>query len=800
MPGVPMVRAPGTGRVPAPQAPPPDGDESVNLQEVARVLRRHLLLVVSVALAFGGIAAWLAYRVPPTYESTATVRMTDLRESLTGGLDPRAERVVMGRRDPLLSQIEVVRSRTLLGRVVDREGLRAFLVGEGVAPDLLRDVRVPADARGGDTLSLAFGERQVEVRGGGQRAVAAYGAPVVIHGLRFTVPRRPAGETAELVVGSRAAAIAGLLGRLRARPRQDTDLFDLSYVAGDPERARQVLDAVVAEFQQLNAQQAQLRSRRRREFIEEQLVASERELAAAQVALSQFRRTQQVYSSREEFASEQQGLRDLELRREELESERQVSRNLLAAAERGGTDTRALRSLVSSPAMASNPVVQQLYQQLVEYEARRDSLTTGRYASAAQNPDVDRYNQLIAGTQSRIADAVRSQIQSVEARIAALDGIRDRRTSRIQTLPDVEAEEGRLMQQVEIRQEGANQLRAELQKARIAEAVEIGQVEVVDRASEPAGPVPRHRGLRILLGLLVGLGVGGAAAMVREQMNTSVGSREELEELLSVASLAVIPQISTNGTSRKSLLRRNGKGQHPPRLEGGAMPQVVALTNSSSAGAEAYRTLRTNLLFSQTLRLKTLVITSAGPADGKTTTSSNVAATFAQQGLRVILVDCDLRRPRMHEVFGVAKEPGLSQLILGYAPMEEVVRPSGVENLSILSSGTPPPNPAELLGSERMQEVLQELRGRFDLVVLDTPPVLLAPEASVLAAGSDGVVLVVRAGVTQRAAAQDAAQQLRTVGANVVGTVLNDPDAKLSSYSSYYAYRYYGGSPYSQKN
>ena len=261
--------------------------------------------------------------------------------------------------------------------------------------------------------------------------------------------------------------------------------------------------------------------------------------------------------------------------------------------------------------------------------------------------------------------------------------------------------------------------------------------------------------------------------------------------MLGVAALAVIPQIH-HGAPGNRLLRRNGKAELPARVAGNVDPSVVVAWHSHTPGAEAYRTLRTNLLFSQAVRLRSLVVTSAGPADGKTTTSSNVAATFAQQGMRVVLVDCDLRRPRIHEVFGMDKEPGLSQLILGFNGVEEVIRPSGVENLSVISSGTPPPNPSELLGSERMLAVLRDLRERFDLVVLDTPPVLLAPEASVLAAGADGVVLVARAGATQRAAAVEASQQLHTVGAHLVGTVLNDPDAKLPGYSSYYAYRYYG--------
>ena len=797
VPGLPVVRpGDGNGRL-APAAPPPPsgvaGDESVNVAEILRVLRRYALLVAAFALAFAGGAAWLAYRVPPAFKSIATVRMADLREGLTGGLDAAVpERMAGPRRDPLLSQIEVMRSRTLLGRVVDREGLRLRPLA-GLSEGLVTGARVPAEATV-DTIALAFGAREVTARAGRERAAAAYGAPLTVGGVTFAISQRPPVEQGALVVAPRAAAIDALQGSLRADPRPETDLFDLSYVAGDPATARRVLDAIVDEFQRLNAQQAQQRSRRRREFIEQQLLQSDQELAVAQLALSQFRSTQQVYSSREQLSSEQQGMRDLELRREELEADRQTSRSLLAAAERGGSDTRALRSLVSAPAIASNPVIQQLYAQLVQYEAQRDSLTTGRWRAAEGSPEVERINQLVAGTQGRIADAVRSQIQSIDARIAALDGIRDRRSSRISTMPQVEAEEERLLQKVVILQEGANQLRAELQKARIAEAVEIGQVEVVDRASVPVAPVPAHRGLRIMLGLLVGLGIGGAAAVVRENMNTTVGSREELEKMLRVSSLAVIPQITAGGggKSARGLLRRNGKSSLPARLDGMVDPSVVAATHSHSAGAEAYRTLRTNLLFSQSVRLRTIVVTSAGPADGKTTTSSNVAATFAQQGMRVVLVDCDLRRPRIHEVFGLDKEPGLSQLILGYNGVEDVIRTSPVENLSIVSSGTPPPNPSELLGSERMREVLEDLRGRFDLVVLDTPPVLLAPESAVLATVADGVVLVVRAGVTQRAAAQEAAQQLRTVSANLVGAVLNDPDAKLSGYSSYYAYRYYG--------
>lgn len=220
---------------------------------------------------------------------------------------------------------------------------------------------------------------------------------------------------------------------------------------------------------------------------------------------------------------------------------------------------------------------------------------------------------------------------------------------------------------------------------------------------------------------------------------------------------------------------------------------LVAAAHTHSTGAEAYRTLRTNLIFSQAVQsLKTIVVTSASPGEGKTTTAANLAVTFAQQGMRVLLVDCDLRRARLHKMFNVPREPGLTELILDHEVPTEVIRGTPVENLSVLTSGTLPPNPSELLGGPRMERVLEVLREQFDMIVLDSPPLLAASDASVLGTKTDGVLLVVRAGQTERGAAQQAVQQLAVVGARVVGAVLNDPDAKVPQYGGYYNYEYYG--------
>jgi hypothetical protein len=219
LPGVPVVRPGENGRAVGPAQGPRGDGESINLQEVLRVLRRHLLLVSAFALAFAGISAWIALRTPPTYESTATVRLGDLRSGLTGGLgDPVAERMA-GRRDPLLSQMEVMRSRTLVGNVVDRQGLRLRPVGTDLPAGLIRAAQVPAATPDGDTIDLTFHAGQVEARLEGQRAAAAYGAPLTLGALTFTVDRLAARGRHQRAAGPAAVAPARRDGPVRPRLR-----------------------------------------------------------------------------------------------------------------------------------------------------------------------------------------------------------------------------------------------------------------------------------------------------------------------------------------------------------------------------------------------------------------------------------------------------------------------------------------------------------------------------------------------------------------------------------------------------
>ena len=307
------------------------------------------------------------------------------------------------------------------------------------------------------------------------------------------------------------------------------------------------------------------------------------------------------------------------------------------------------------------------------------------------------------------------------------------------------------------------------EEVRLAETTSLDNVIVVEPAEVPTSPVKPRTRMNTLLAAVVGSMLAVGTAFLIEYLDDTIKSPAEIAELLGLSSLAAIPRIPGGEIEDKLI-----PAEHP-----------------KSHISEAYRMLRTNIQFSSPDRpLKAPLISSPGPTEGKSLTVANLGVVMAQAGQRVILVDSDLRRPVLHRIFGLSRDSGLTSALFNEdSDVDHWLQPTQVENLRVLASGPLPPNPSELLGSQRMERLIEKLKTHADVILFDSPPTLAVTDAAVLTNWVDGTILVIDAGTTRRGLAQRAASELAKVGANILGATLNR--VSLDSRSGYYYYYYY---------
>ena len=370
-----------------------------------------------------------------------------------------------------------------------------------------------------------------------------------------------------------------------------------------------------------------------------------------------------------------------------------------------------------------------------------------------------------------------------------------------------ETEYTRLKRDITLHEQLYTLFKQKFEEARISEAERVSDISIVDYARPPGAPMGGGKTTNTLFGGVIGLLLGFVFAFVTENLDTSMRTIEDVEELLAVPVLAVVPHVTQETKSAHFWQRL--RPQKSPELDRKA--RMIVHNEPKSPIAEAYRSLRTNLKFGGEAG-RSLVVTSASPQEGKTTVLVNLGLTTAQMGSRTLLIESDLRRPTVSRTFQVPREPGLSEvlsgaakwqeclrglsdLLLGGMPLDEAAKTPGLDHLFFLSSGRIPLNPAELLGSEEMAVLIEEFRQHFDVILYDAPPVLPITDAALLAPKVDGTILVYEVGRTARSALVRAKSQIESGGGKVLGVVLNHIKAEAefdSGYRYYYHYKYYG--------
>ena len=377
---------------------------------------------------------------------------------------------------------------------------------------------------------------------------------------------------------------------------------------------------------------------------------------------------------------------------------------------------------------------------------------------------------------------------------------------------DLSSKEIRLVQlkrNVAMGQDVYMMFRTKHEEARILEAEKAEDVSIIEKAMTPTAPIKPNKNLNMIIGIFSGLLIGLIMAFVSESLDTTIGRIDDIEELLKVPVLGIIPStgLEKGKESFLSLFRKEDKTSDVPDLQ----KSLVALFDPTSIAGEAYKSLRTNLDLTGLKKVgNALVITSSAPQEGKTQTVCNLGVSMAQAGQKVIIIGSDFRKPMIYKLFGLKRSPGLSEVLIGKEPWQKVIntatdillggleyekilKTQGIENLNIMTCGERTPNPAELLSFPEMDSLIQDLKQEFDVILFDSSPTLPVTDSAILGAKADGVILIYQAGKTARQALFRSKIQLENVDVKIIGVVINNLKAKyIEDVTPYQKYRYYG--------
>jgi capsular exopolysaccharide synthesis family protein len=625
-------------------------------------------------------------------------------------------------------------------------------------------------------------------------------------------------------VRSLLSAAGWLLGNMEIQHRKDTDIIDITFSSTTPFECAYVANAIAEQFQQDNEESNKSEISETRIFLKGQIDTIGFNLENAEDELKSFQEREKVT----ELGGETQELimrmaevqSTLDQAEVELNSFQQKKQTLLEQLD----DRKA--TLASDLSEISTPYLLTLQNELARVVADRTKFMIALESDLA-NPNrlayegqVKAYDDKIAAlkakleeesnkikTSSMVNDPFRlsqdllsnlltteSEIKALTAKITALRDVVKSYDDKFDLLPEKELQLARLVRNREVIEKTYIMMQTKLEEIKVTEAGQSGNIRIIDQAIEPGMPVSPNKRRDLMLGVLIGLGLGVGLVFVLEYFDKSIKSIEDIEHM-GMNLLAAIPKIELDKVEKK----RQRKWQSFELAEAQNIEsRLVTHFDPKSPISEAYRTLRTNLQFSQVDGpLKTILVTSSGPKEGKSTTVANLAITQAQMGARVALIDTDLRRPVIHSIFGMEKEDGLTNYIMGKLDYQAILKKTIIENLTIVPSGVLPPNPSELLGSVKMGEFIKEIKQNFDIVLFDSPPVIAVTDAAILSTRIDGTLLVVSAGQTDREAVLRAKTLLENVKCQLVGTILNNVDIEGTYGSSYYYYYhyYYGANP-----
>ena len=584
----------------------------------------------------------------------------------------------------------------------------------------------------------------------------------------------------------RPPELGAFLGSMSVRRVPNSRLLDVTFESTDPQLAARVVNAHIENFREDNFRSRYEAIAKASSWLNDQLDDLKIKVQKSEDARLEYERKNQIWQLDDKQNIATQRLSDLNKELTDAQSQRMKAQALYEFAKTANEE--------AVPEMRGDAVLQDLHK-------KRTDLS-GQFADALAQygpnfPKVQRLQQqikendrLTGEEKQAVIDQMGSNYNAARQRELLLTQALDQQKLEANQMSERLVEYNILKREAEANKTLYDGMLTKLKEANIAGALKSSNIRIVDPAMIPSTPTRPAKARNIALAFIVGLVGGIGLALLREYLDNTVKTPDDIEMLARLPSLAVVPAFAeSNGNSRRGLLKAAANG-HDKRVE------LVAQHLPKSQMSEAFRALRTALLLSQADHPpQVILVTSALPREGKTTAAANLAVTLAQLGDRTLLIDADLRKPGIGRLLNLTdgKYAGLSSYLAGVSSLDLVTVPHpAIPNLAAIPTGPLPPNPADLLSSHKLADAIAELRSKFKFIVIDSPPIMAATDAVILSVQADGVLLVVRSGETPKEAFTRTRDLLTSVKCRMLGVVLNAVDSSAPDY--YYSYRYY---PYS---
>lgn len=723
--------------------------ESTHLRDYWRIIRRRLWVPISVVILTVTLTTIYNLRLPSIYEGRT--RMEILREDQTVNI--KDVQISMGGGDDnsyINTQLKIMQSPKiayLVARSLDLEHNAEFM------PGMARPLNAPSE-------EIEFSDGESDLQAG---------------------------------ISKLQPFIDTLLGNVEVRPVRETRLVEIVYHHEVPDLARKVADTWAEAFIQNTLDERFRANKDSGKFLERTISNYKLRVKQAEEQLLNYRKANKVidYGDKENTVVARLGaLNQLLLQAENERKNAQLAFDL----------SKNVGDVTTLPEIQRDPLVMELNKKITDLRQQREQLMV---EFTPEWPDVKKVTQQLAQAEGELRAAYQRILSTVENQYKTAAQREDslRKSFNVQLGETMNQNEGAIMakmlqQEIDTNRQMLERLMQSQQGVELSGAGLLkNNIRIAELSSLPRSPVAPKRLQNILLSALLALVAGVGLVLFLDYVNNKIESVEDIDRYLRLPALGVIPLLD-NGAKSKRLL--GGGGSHGKELVPAGANGSIVLTQveANSSIAESYRQLRTSLLLSSAGHApRTILFTSSQPAEGKTTTSVNTAISLAQTGSAVLIIDADLRRPRVHKIFGLKNNAGLSNFLTSEEDLASLIQVA-MPNLYVLPVGPLPPNPAELLGSPRMKQVIETLAANFDYVIVDSPPVSSFADSLILSSMVEGVIIVVKGGSTPREMAQRAKAHLQSVGARILGVVVNQIKLQPHDYyyySSHYNQNYYSG-------